>query len=60
MLNGKLVTTGNDPFPIQYNQCVVSRRDDITIEHEEVETMFIKQVASLGDVNILVVADEGK
>ena len=59
MLNGKLVTTGNYPVPIQINQCVVSRRDDMAIAYEEAETVFIQTVASVGDVNILVVADEG-
>ena len=58
MLNGKLVTTGNYPVPIQIivDQGVVSRRDDMTITHEEAYTMFIQQVASVGDVNIIVVA----
>ena len=59
MLNGKLETTSNDPIPVQINQCVMSRRDDMTITHEEAEPMYNQQVASVGDVNILVVADEG-
>ena len=53
MLNGKLVTTGYDPVPIQINKGVVSRRDDMTITYEDAETMFIQKVASVGDVNIL-------
>ena len=58
MLIGKLVITGNDPVPIQINQGVVSRRDDITITHEEADTMIIQQVASVGAANFLVVADD--
>ena len=57
MLNGKLVITGNDPIPIQINQGVVSRRDDMTITHEEADTMIIQQVAYVGAANVLVVAD---
>ena len=58
MLNGKLVITGNDPVPFQINQGVVSRRDDMTITHEEADTMIIQQVASVGAANVLVVADD--
>ena len=58
MLNGKLVITDNDPVPIQINQGVVSRRDDMTITHEEADTMIIQQVASVGAANVLVVADD--
>ena len=58
MLNGKLVITGNDPVPIQINQGVVSRRDDMTITHEEADTMIIQQVAFVGAANVLVVADD--
>ena len=53
------MTTGIDPVPIQTNLCVVYRRDDMTITHQEAKAMIIQQVASVGDVNILVVADEG-
>ena len=31
----------------------------MTIKHQEAKTMIIQQVASVGDVNIVVVADEG-
>ena len=58
MVNGKLVITGNDPVPIQINQGVVSRSDDMTITHEEADTMIIQQVASVGAANVLVVADD--
>ena len=58
MLNGKLVIIGNDPVPIQINQGVVSRRDDMTITYEEADTMIIQQVASVGAANVLVVADD--
>ena len=58
MLNGKLVITGNDPVPIQINQGVVSRRDDMTITHEEADTLIIQQLASVGAANVLVVADD--
>ena len=58
MLNGKLVITGNYPVPIQINQSVVSRRDDMTIAHEEADTMIIQQVACVGAANVLVVADD--
>ena len=58
MLNGKLVITGNDPVPIQINQGVVSRRDDMIITHEEADTMIIQQVTSVGAANVLVVADD--
>ena len=58
MLNGKLVITDNDPVPIQINQGGVSRRDDMTITHEEADTMIIQQVASVGAANVLVVADD--
>ena len=50
--------TGNDPVPIQINQGVMSRRDDMTITHEEADTMIIQQVASVGAANVLVVADD--
>ena len=43
MLNGKLVTSGNDPVRIQINQGVVPRTDSMTITHEEAETMIIQQ-----------------
>ena len=58
MLNGKHVTTDNCPVPIQIivNHGVVSRRYDMIITHEEADTMFIRQMASVCDVNILVVA----
>ena len=58
MLNGKLVITGNDPVPIQVNQGVVSRRDDMTITREEADTMIIQQVAFVGAANVLVVAND--
>ena len=58
MLNGKLLITGNDPVLIQINQGVVSRRDDMTITHEEADTMIIQQVAYVGAANVLVVADD--
>ena len=58
MLNGKLMITGNDPVPIQINQGVVSRRDDMSITHEEADTMIIQQVASVGATNVPVVADD--
>lgn len=57
-LNRKLVITGNDPVPVQIHQGVVSRRDDMTITHEEADTMLIQQVASVGAVNTVVVADD--
>ena len=58
MFNSKLVITGNDPVPVQINEGVVSRRDDMTITHEEADTMLIQQVASVGAANVLVVADD--
>ena len=58
MLIGKLMITGNDPVPIQINQGVVSRRDDMTITHEEADTLIIRQVVSVGAANVLVVADD--
>jgi hypothetical protein len=58
MLNGKLMTTGNEPASIQINHGVVSRRDDMTITHEEADTMIIQQVASVGAPNVLVVAND--
>lgn len=58
MLNGKLVTTGNNPVPVQINHGDVSRRDDMTITHDEADTMIIQQVASVGAANVLVVADD--
>ncbi len=49
MLNGKLVTrTGNYRFPIQSNQGVVFEKDDMTIKHEEADTLIIQQVAYVG------------
>ena len=58
MLNGKLVITDNDPVPIQINQRVVSRRDDMPITYEEADTMIIQQVDSVGAANVLVVAHD--
>ena len=58
MLNGKLVITGHDPVPIQINQGVVSRKYDMTITHEEADTMIVQQVAPIGAANVLVVADD--
>ena len=54
----KLVITGNDPVPLQVEQGVVSRRENMTIMHEEADTMLIQQVASVGAANVLVVADD--
>ena len=45
------------PFPIHINQGVVFARDDMTVAHEEADTMIIQQVASVGAANILIVAD---
>ena len=56
MLNNKFVTTGNYHFPIHINQGVVFAKDDMTIAHEEADTMVIQQLASVGAANILMVA----
>ena len=58
MLNDTLVVTGNYHIPIHINQCVVFARDDMTVAHEEADTMIIQQVASVGAANILIVADD--
>lgn len=58
VFNNKLVITGNDPVPVQIEQGVVSRREDMAIMHEEADTMLIQQVASVGVANALVVADD--
>ena len=58
MLNDKLVLTGNYPFPIHINQGVVFARDDMTVAHEEADTMIIQQVVSVGAANIRTVADD--
>ena len=54
----KLVITGNDPVPIQIEQGIVSRREDMAIIHEEADTMLIQQVASVSVANVLVIADD--
>ena len=56
--NRKLVITGNDPVPVQIEQGVVSRREDMAIMHEEEDTMLIQPVAYVSAVNILVIADD--
>ena len=48
MLNDKVVSTGNYPFPIQINQGVVFERDDMTITHEEADTLIIQQMVCVG------------
>ena len=58
MLNGKLVTSGNDPVRIQINQGVVLRTDSMAVTHEEAETMIIQQLDFVSAVNIPVVADD--
>ena len=58
MFNKKLVITGNDPVPVQIEEGVVSRRENIIIMHEEADTMIIHQIASVGAANVLVVADD--
>ena len=58
MLKGKLIVTGNDPFPVEISQGAVSRRVEMAITHEEADTMTIQQVASVGAAHVLVVADD--
>ena len=58
MLNDKLVVTGNIPFPIYINQGVVFARDDMTVAHEEADTMIIQQVASVDAATIRIVVDD--
>ena len=56
MLNCKPMLTGNYPFPIQINQGAVFARDDMTVAHEEADTIIIQQVASVGAANTLIIA----
>ncbi len=58
MLNDKFVANGNYPFPIQINQGVMFARDNMTITHEEADTLIIQQMAYVGAANILIVADD--
>ena len=58
MLNDNFVFTGNNPVPIHINQGVVFARDDMTVAHEEADTMIIQQLASVGAANILIVVDD--
>ena len=44
----KLVSTGHYPFPIQINKGVVFERDDMTMTHEEADTLIIHQMAYVG------------
>ena len=53
-MHGKFVTTGIYHLPIQINQCVVFARDDMTMTHDEEDTMLIQQVASVGTTNIQI------
>ena len=48
MLNDKLVSTDNYPFPIQINQGVSFERDDMGITHEEADTSIIHQMTYVG------------
>ena len=48
MLNDKLVSTGKYSFPIQIKKGVVFERYDMTITHEEADTLIIHQMAYVG------------
>ena len=50
MLNDKLVSTDNYPFPIQMNPGVEFdfERDDMIITHEEADALIIHQMAYVG------------
>ena len=48
MLNDKLVSTGNYPFPILNIHGVVFERGDMTITHEEADTLIIHQMTYVG------------
>ena len=58
VLNGKLVITGNDPVPVQINEGVVYKMEDMAITHEEADTMTIHQVAYVAANNVPAVADD--
>ena len=47
MLNGKLVTSGNYIFHIQINQGIVFTRDDMTITHEEADTIIVAATSEM-------------
>ena len=58
VIRAKLVITGNDSIPIEICHGVVTRREDMSITHEEADTMIMKQMASAGAAIMLVVADD--
>lgn len=58
VLTASLVVTGNDPVPVQISRGVVTRREDMSITHEESDTMIIRQIAYVGASEVLVVADD--
>ncbi len=39
--NNKLVVAGNDPVPVQVEEGVVWRREDMAIVHKEVDTVLM-------------------
>ena len=54
----KLVVTGSDPVPVEINNGVVIRRQDMTTTQEEGDTIVVQQVANLKAHTALVVADD--
>ena len=56
--NRKLVITGNHPTPVQIVHGVLSQREDMTITHEEADTMLVQQLAFVGPSNAVVVPDD--
>ena len=50
--NNKFIITENDPVPVQIEQGIVRRREDMAIVHKEVDTMLIQQVTSVGAENL--------
>ncbi|KAJ4918215.1 hypothetical protein JOQ06_000075 [Pogonophryne albipinna] len=58
VLTASLVVTGNYPVPVQISRGVVTRREDMSITHEEADTMIIRQIAYVGASEVLVVADD--
>ena len=49
---------GSPSHSDQPSQCMVFARDDMTITHQEADTMIIQQVTSVGAANILIVPDD--
>lgn len=56
-IEGKVVLTGSDPVPVEING-VVTRRIDLSVMHEEADTIILNQLLAVKPNQGLVIADD--